>query len=286
VRGDVDDATSLRACRDLDPGRTMIRHFEALTRHSMQIGLGPTVGDRIQDPCQPVERSAMAYRVLLVDKHRLLREGIKAIMERTDEFDVVAEAENGVQAVKICKKIQPDLVLMDIGLPGMNGIEATSEILRYCPSTNVMILTMHDDQNSVVAAFRSGVRAFLLKKVSSSDLLDAMRTVSKGGSYLSPEVSDHLLTRIQHGDLEASQAPSPLDKLSPREHQVLRLVAEGKTSKDIATMLELGLQTVRTYRKMLMKKIGVNNVAGLTQVALAAGLTSWDKPEPGAKSEK
>jgi DNA-binding NarL/FixJ family response regulator len=226
----------------------------------------------------------MPYRVLLVDVHRLLREGIKAIIEGTGEFHVVGEAENGVHAVRICKKVQPDLVLMDIGLPGMNGIEATSEILRYCPRTNVMILTMHDDQNSVVGAFRSGVRAFLLKKVSAADLLDALRTVSKGGSYLSPEVSDHLLTRIQHGDLETNHISGPLDKLSPREHQVLRLVAEGKTSKDIAAMLDLGLQTVRTYRKMLMKKIGVNNVAGLTQVALSAGLTSWRQPELGPKS--
>jgi DNA-binding NarL/FixJ family response regulator len=142
-----------------------------------------------------------------------------------------------------------------------------------------MMLSMYDDENSVVAAFRSGARAFLLKKASSSDLLDALRTVSKGGSYLSPEVSDHLLTRIQRGDLERNGIPGPLDGLSPRERQVLRLVAEGKTSKDIAVMLDLALQTVRTYRKTLMKKIGVTNVASLTQLALRAGLTGWGKPE-------
>jgi two-component system response regulator DegU len=230
-----------------------------------------------------MEGSAMPHSVLLVDNHRLLREGIKAIIERTDEFQVVGEAENGAHAVSICKKNHPDLVVMDIGLPGMNGIEATSEIVRYCPRTNVIILTMYDDENSVVAAFRSGVRAFLLKKVSSADLLDALRTVSKGGSYLSPEVSDHLLTRIQHGGLDAKQVPGPLDRLSPREQQVLRLVAEGKTSKDIAKMLDLGLQTVRTYRKTLMKKLGVSNIASLTQVALAAGLTRWGNPDQSAK---
>jgi DNA-binding NarL/FixJ family response regulator len=163
-------------------------------------------------------------------------------------------------------------------LPEMNGIEATTEIVRHCPRTNVMILTMYDDENSVVAAFRSGVRAFLLKKVSAADLLDALRTVSKGGSYLSAEVSDHLLTRIQRGDLEEKGIPGPLKGLSPRERQVLRLVADGQTSKDIATMLDLGLQTVRTYRKTLMKKIGVTNVASLTQVALAAGLTRFARP--------
>jgi DNA-binding NarL/FixJ family response regulator len=215
----------------------------------------------------------MPYTVLLVDGHKILRDGIKAILERTAEFHVVGEAEDGAHAVRICKKIHPDLVLMDIGLPEMNGIDATAEIVRHCPRTNVMILTMYDDENSVVAAFRSGVRAFLLKKVSAADLLDALRTVSKGGSYLSAEVSDHLLTRIQRGDLDAKQIPGPLDRLSPREQQILRLVAEGKTSKDIATMLDLRLQTVRTYRKTLMKKLGVTNVASLTQVALGAGPT-------------
>jgi len=219
------------------------------------------------------------YSILLVDDHKIVRDGIKAILERTPDFRVAGEADSGSDAVSVCKKLRPDLVLMDIGLPGMNGIEATTEILRHCPTARIIILSMYDDENSVVASFRSGARAFLLKKASSADLLDALRTVSKGGSYLSSQVSDHLLTRIQRGDLEAKQSPGPLDGLSPREQQVLRLVAEGKTSKDIAVMLDLGLQTVRTYRKTLMKKIGVTNVAGLTQIALASGLTGWGKPD-------
>jgi len=221
----------------------------------------------------------MPYNVLLVEDHKIVRDGIRAILERTPEFRIVGEAEDGSDAVSMCKKLRPDLVVMDIGLPGLNGIDATSEILRHCPSTRVTMLSMYDDENSVVAAFRSGARAFRLKNASSSHLLDALRTVSKGGSYLSSQVSDHLLTRIQRGDLEAKGAPGPLDGLSPRERQVLRLVAEGKTSKDVATMLDLGLQTVRTYRKTLMKKIGVTNIAGLTQVALAAGLTGWGKQD-------
>jgi DNA-binding NarL/FixJ family response regulator len=220
----------------------------------------------------------MPYNVLLVDDHKIMRDGIKTILERTPDFRIAGEAENGTDAVSACKKLRPDLVLMDIGLPGMNGIEATTEVLRHCPQTKVMILSMYDDENSVVAAFRSGARAFLLKKASSGDLLDALRTVSKGGSYLSSQVSDHLLTRIQRGDLDDKPSQGPLDILSPREQQVLRMVAEGKTSKDIAVMLDLGLQTVRTYRKTLMKKIGVTNIAALTQVALAAGITSWNRP--------
>jgi NarL family two-component system response regulator LiaR len=226
----------------------------------------------------------MPYNVLLVDDHRIVRDGIKSILERTPDFRVVAEAENGSDAVSVAKRIHPDLVLMDIGLPGMNGIEATIEVLRHCPSSKIMILSMYDDENSVVAAFRSGARGFLLKKAGSGDLLDALRAVSKGGSYLSSQVSDHLLTRIQRGDLETKNLAGPLDGLSPREQQVLRLVSEGKTSKDIAVMLDLGLQTIRTYRKTLMKKIGVTNIASLTQVALAAGLTSWGNPESKARN--
>ncbi len=226
----------------------------------------------------------MPYTVLLVDDHKIMRDGIKTILERTQEFQVVGEAETGSEAVAQARKLNPDLVLMDIGLPGMNGIEATIEVIRHCPGSKVIILSMYDDENSVVAAFRSGARAFLLKKASSGDLLDALRTVARGGSYLSSQVSDHLLTRIQRGDLESKNLPGPLDGLSPREQQVLRLVAEGKTSKDIAVMLDLGLQTVRTYRKTLMKKIGVTNIASLTQVALAAGLTGWGRPDSKPKN--
>src|SRR5437763_11609104 len=219
----------------------------------------------------------MPFDIVLVDDHKLVRDGVRMILERGSEFQVVGEAENGADAVQLCKKSLPDLVLMDIGLPGMNGIEATTELLRHCPNVKVVILSMYDDENSVVSAIRSGARGFVLKKASSSELLDALRTVARGGSYLSSQVSDRLLTRIQRGDLEPKDRP--LEGLSPRELQVLRLVAEGKTSKDIAVMLDLGLQTIRSYRKTMMKKLGVNNVAGLTQLALAAGITHWNKPD-------
>jgi DNA-binding NarL/FixJ family response regulator len=220
----------------------------------------------------------MAYDILLVDDHQMVREGLRAILERKPEFRVVGEADSGTEAVQFCKKSRPDLVVMDLGLPGLNGVEATIEILRHAPQTRVIILSIYNDENSVVSAIRSGARGFVLKRASSADLIDALRTVARGGSYLSSQVSDRLLARIQAGDLRTVSTQAPLDTLSPRELQVLRLVAEGKTSKDIAVLLDLGLQTVRGYRKMLMKKLGVNNVAGVTQMALAAGLMHWDKP--------
>lgn len=221
----------------------------------------------------------MAYDILLVDDHKLMRDGLRLILERGSEFRVVGEAESGAEAVQFCKKSRPDLVVMDIGLPGMNGIEATTEIARHSPQTRVLILSMYDDENSVVSALRSGARAFVLKKASSADLVDALRIVARGGSYLSSQVSDRLLTRIQTGDLQNRSPQAPMETLAPREVQVLRLIADGKSSKDIAVLLDLGEHTVRSYRKSMMKKLGVNNVAGLTQVAIAAGLTRWNKPD-------
>ena len=124
----------------------------------------------------------MAYDILLVDDHQMVREGLRAILERNPEFRVVGEADSGTEAVQFCKKSRPDLVVMDLGLPGLNGVEATIEILRYTPQTRVVILSIHDDENSVVSAIRSGARGFVLKRASSADLIDALRTVARGGS--------------------------------------------------------------------------------------------------------
>jgi DNA-binding NarL/FixJ family response regulator len=216
----------------------------------------------------------MPFQILLVDDHKIMRDGIKAILEQSTEFQVMGEAENGTEAVQICNKERPDIVLMDIGLPGLNGIEAMTEILRHAPETRVIILSIYDDEHHVVSAIRSGARAFVVKKASSQELLDALRAVAKGGSYLSPQVSDCLLQRIQSGNLESKPVASAVARLSARELQVLRLVAEGNSSKDIAVVLNLGLQTVRGYRKTMMNKLEVNNVAGVTQLAIANGITN------------
>ncbi|HLW77232.1 MAG TPA: response regulator transcription factor [Bryobacteraceae bacterium] len=223
----------------------------------------------------------MPFDVLLVDDHKIMRDGLRAILGRSEEFRVVGEAENGTDAVLFVKRLHPSMVLMDLGLPGLNGVETTAEILRHHPECKIVVLSMYDDENSVVSAIRSGARAFILKKASDNDLLEALRVVARGGAYLSPQVSDRLLTRIQKGDLEARPSPSALETLSPREVQVLRMVAEGKTSKEIAVLLDLREQTVRSYRKTMMKKLGVNNVAGLTQLALSTGLTRLGSDKAG-----
>ncbi len=216
----------------------------------------------------------MSVEVLLVEDHAIVRHGIRTMLERSGDFRIVGEVDNGAEAVQFCKKSTPQLVLMDLALPGLNGIEATTEIVRHSPHARVVFLSAYDDDQSVVNAIRSGARGFVLKRATLGDLLDALRTVAKGGSYLSPQVSDRLLVRIQRGDLETGNSVSALDGLSPREQQVMRLIADGMTSKEIAANLDLGVETVRSYRKTLMKKLGVNNVAGLTQLAISSGMTA------------
>jgi DNA-binding NarL/FixJ family response regulator len=216
----------------------------------------------------------MVVDVLLVEDHQIVRHGIKAMLERSGDFRVVGEAEDGAEAVRLCRQTSPQIVLMDLAMPGVNGIEATAEIVRNVPGSRVVFLSAVDDEGSVVKAIRGGARGFVLKRASLGDLLEALRTVANGGSYLSPQVSDRLLVRIQKGDLESGNASSALDGLSPRELQVMRMIATGLTSKEIAQRLDLGVETVRSYRKTLMKKLNLNNVASVTQVAISAGLTA------------
>ena len=214
----------------------------------------------------------MSFDIVVVDDHRVVRDGIRAILTRDPEFRVVGEADDGAGAIRVCQETNPALVLMDISLPGVNGIEATVQLVRHCPNTKVVILSMYDDERSVMGAIRAGARGFVLKQASFGEVLNALRVVARGGTYLSSSISGRLVERLQRGSLDAAEK-GPLDSLSPRELQVLRLVAEGKSSKEVATILKLEHSTIRSYRKTMMKKLGVSNLAGLIQVAVAAGVT-------------
>jgi len=213
----------------------------------------------------------MPFGVVLVDDHQVLRDAIKEILLRHEEFQVVGEAGSGANAVSVCRQTDPDLVVMDIGLPGISGIEATGELARYCPRARVLMLSMYDDEDSVMAAVRAGARGFVLKKACAAELVDAMRVVVRGGTYFGAQVSDRLISGVQLGRAHASTRGAR-EALSPRERQVLQLTVEGKSNKEVATLLNLEVHTVRTYRKTMMGKLGVSNVAELIQVATASGL--------------
>ena len=216
--------------------------------------------------------AGMAHRVLIVDDHKMVCEGLKAILERSNEFPVAGEVADGQTAIQFCRTTLPDIVLMDIELGGLTGVEVIKQLVRQFPEIKVVILSVHSDDETVLASMRAGARAFLVKKASSGDLLDALRTVARGGSYIGAHVSDRLLVRIQRGDLEI-KPPAILEGLTPREIQVLRLITEGKSTKEAAVLLGLSVETVRSYRKNLMRKLGVKNVAGLFNIAIAAKLT-------------
>lgn len=215
----------------------------------------------------------MPIRILVVDDHKIMRDGVKAMLKSVADIEVIGETDAGLDAVNLVRKLRPDVVMMDLNLAGMSGVEATIEMHRNNPDVRVLILSMYDDEHSVVSAMKAGARGFVLKRASETDMVDAIRAVAKGGTYLSPRVSDRLLDRIQKGNLGTDTQAAPLADLSPREIQVLRMIAEGMTSKEIAVMLDLSVQTIRSYRKAMMKKLDVNNVAGLTQLALSTGLT-------------
>ena len=226
----------------------------------------------------------MSFTIVLVDDHQVIRDAIKEILLRHEEFHVVGEAGSGPEAVEVCHQADPDLVVMDIGLPGMNGIEATGELARHCPRARVLMLSMFDDEASVMAAVRASARGFVLKKACATELVDAMRTVVRGGTYFGAQVSDRLLSGVQLGKLRAANRPGH-ESLSPREQQVLRLTVDGKSNKEVATLLHLEVHTVRSYRKTMMAKLGASNVAQLIQVAAAAGLIEGLKSNGGARSE-
>jgi DNA-binding NarL/FixJ family response regulator len=215
---------------------------------------------------------SMPFTVLLVDDHRIMREGVKTLVERNSEFIVAAEAENGLDAIQICKRVHPDIVMIHIGMAGVNEMDTTKQLLLQEPATKVIVLSMRDDDECVVDAVRSGARAFVFEKASPADLMDALQLVANGGSYFDSHVSGRILTHIQRGELDTQSKNQLLEKLTARERQVLSLILEGNTSKEIAHILSLGAETIYTYRKTLMRKLGVSNVAGLFKATFSVGL--------------
>jgi DNA-binding NarL/FixJ family response regulator len=227
----------------------------------------------------------MTTKIMLVDDHRIMREGIKRFLQNSTDLIVTGEADSGADCLRLCEVNKPDVVVMAIGLPDLSGIEVTAKLSRLRPEIKVLILSMYDDQYSVLAAIEAGARGFVLKRASDSgELRDAIHTVASGGFHLSPQVADNLFMRIRAGGPD-SQANTPVMKMiSARERQVFLLVAEGKTNKEIAVLLQLALHTVRSYRKSLMTKLEVHNVASLTRLALASGLVH--RPTPVAETRK
>ncbi|HET8948641.1 MAG TPA: response regulator transcription factor [Candidatus Polarisedimenticolia bacterium] len=208
-------------------------------------------------------------RVLLADDHTLIRQGLRALFEKEADVKVVGEARHGREAVHLVLALKPDVVVMDISMPRLNGFEATQRIKRASPGTWVVALTVHGEEHHVRALLQAGARGYIPKEAPFSDLLAAVRAVHAGGYYLHPAISG----RVVDGYLDGSKPPEGDDLLTPREREVLQLVSEGYTNRRIATELGLSIKTVEAHRARVMTKLKIHNAAGLTRYALSRGMT-------------
>ena len=215
----------------------------------------------------------MTIRALLVDDHAMLREGLRAVLEREPEVEVVGESTDGLEAIATALRLRPDVVVMDIGMRNMNGIEATRELVERLPECRVLALSVHSDRRYVDRMLQAGASGYVLKESASSELVRAIRTVHGGERYLSPRLGDRIPGPLP--SLGEEIDPDLLNgKLAPREREVLKLLAEGRTSKRIAELLAISPRTVETHRRNIMRKLRLHSVAELTKFAIREGLTT------------
>jgi two-component system, NarL family, response regulator NreC len=210
-------------------------------------------------------------RILIAEDHTIMREGLRALLNSDPEFDVVGEAEDGFEAVKAVQRLKPDLVIMDLSMPRMNGVAAIREIKRASPETKIVVLTVHKNEEYILASFQAGSDGYVLKYASHEELVAAIRTVSKGQPYLSPAVSAVVLEAYLDAQ-RGIEGKSPCRSLTPRETELLKLVAEGYKNKQIAELLGISVKTVERHRANLMKKLDLHSGPALTAFAVEAGL--------------
>jgi two-component system, NarL family, response regulator NreC len=212
-------------------------------------------------------------RVLLADDHQLMRSGLRLMLERESDMSVVGEASNGREAVVLAKSLKPDVVVMDVGMPNLNGVEAAHQMTEESPTLAIVMLSMHSDESYVLRALKSGARGYLLKDSAEEDLIRAVHAVAGGKSFFSPAVSKVLLDDYVR-KLKRSGTEDPYDLLTPREREVLVLIAEGKSNKEIANLLSLSVYTVESHRANLMEKLNLRGLPELILYAVRKGLIS------------
>lgn len=216
----------------------------------------------------------MSIRLLLVDDHELMRQGLRAILDREDDVEVIGEATNGRTAVELARKLAPDIVVMDVAMKDMNGIEATRQIRTECPGVKVLALSSHSDSRYVNAILEAGACGYILKANAFDDLRRALEAARQGKSYLCPDVTQSVIGGSTRDP--ASPTGSAGTSLSPREREVLQLLAEGRSSPEIGKRLFVATTTVETHRRNIMRKLNIHSVADLTKYAIREGLTSVD----------
>jgi DNA-binding NarL/FixJ family response regulator len=212
-------------------------------------------------------------RVLLADDHVLIRAGLRLVVEGQPDLTVVGEAGDGREAVAMAESLKPDVVVMDIGMPNLNGIEAARQVIEKLPGAQVVMLSMHSDEGYVLRALKAGAKAYLLKDSAEADLARAIRAAAEGKSFFSPAVGKVLLEDYVR-KLQRTGGEDSYELLSPREREILQLVAEGKSSKDIANVLNLSVYTVETHRARVMQKLNLRGIPELILYAVRKGIIS------------
>jgi len=218
-------------------------------------------------------------RILLVDDHLLVRAGIRSLAEQIEGVRIVAEADNGRDAVALAREHRPDLVLMDITMKELNGVEATARIREELPATRVIILSMHSTQEFVTRAMKAGANGYLVKDSAPEELPLAVSAVMRDEIYLSSRVSRHVVSGMLQPGGGAPQGEPSLDQLTARQREILQMIAEGKGTKEIAFKLDVSVKTVETHRGALMERLGIRDVAGLVVYAIRKGVIDIDRPE-------
>ena len=216
----------------------------------------------------------MSLKILLADDHKVMRDGLRVLIEKETSMVVVAEAESGRQAFKLAKKFNPDVVVMDISMPDLNGIDATQMIASDCPNTKIVVFSMHADKQFVVGALRAGASGYLLKNSAFNELAVAIQTVAKNQTYLSAKIASTVVK--DYVEQLAITQPSTSTDLTLREREVLQLISEGISASSISKQLNVSVKTVQTHRRNIMEKLNIHSVAELTKFALREGLTSLD----------
>jgi DNA-binding NarL/FixJ family response regulator len=214
----------------------------------------------------------MSIKILLADDHKIMREGLRSLIEKESDIKVVAEAAGGRTAVRLAKEVSPDVVIMDITMPDLNGIEATQQILSEAPNIKVLALSMHSDDFFVASMLKARASGYLPKDCATKELVQAIRAVVGGETYLSPKVAGIVVQGYRR--IMSKSQPKRASELTSREREVLQLVAEGETSKKIAARLQVSVKTVEAHRQQIMDKLNIRTIAGITKYAIQKGITS------------
>ena len=212
-----------------------------------------------------------SIRVLIADDHAILRDGVRALLALSEDIIVVGEAANGQQAVELARTLRPDVILMDIAMPGLGGLEATIEIRKDNPQAKILVLTQYEDREYIRRFLKAGVSGYVLKKAAGSELTTAIRAVSRGGLVLDPDVAREAM-REQVGPATSGQAADPYEALTDREKQVLKLVAEGHSNKEVAELLDISVKTAMSHREHIMQKLDLHSRTDLIRFAIQQGV--------------